>query len=117
MSEKKSPFLPYSEQDTFSAHSSSSTSSTPFSAEMTLFPVTSPFVTSTTASPGPGINPPVSASRSKSGPASSTPGDAQPSFKCEHCGRGFLFKNNLKAHLRTHTRDRKYTCESLIFAK
>lgn len=31
-------------------------------------------------------------------------------FKCENCGRGFLFKNNLKAHLRTHTRDKKYVC-------
>lgn len=33
----------------------------------------------------------------------------QGSFKCEHCDRAFLFKNNLKAHLRTHTRDKKYT--------
>ncbi|ODN01107.1 Krueppel-related zinc finger protein 1 [Orchesella cincta] len=35
----------------------------------------------------------------------------QGSFKCEHCDRAFLFKNNLKAHLRTHTRDKKYTCD------
>ena len=25
-------------------------------------------------------------------------------FKCDECGRAFLFKNNLKAHLRTHSR-------------
>ncbi|CAL8126790.1 unnamed protein product [Orchesella dallaii] len=35
----------------------------------------------------------------------------QGNFKCEHCDRAFLFKNNLKAHLRTHTRDKKYTCD------
>jgi len=35
----------------------------------------------------------------------------QGNFKCDQCGRTFLFKNNLKAHLRTHTRDKKYTCE------
>lgn len=31
-------------------------------------------------------------------------------FKCDECGRSFLFKNTLKAHSRTHSKEKKYSC-------
>lgn len=34
----------------------------------------------------------------------------QGNFKCDECGRSFLFKNNLKAHQRVHSKEKKYTC-------
>lgn len=58
-----------------------------------------------------GTSPNSTVNSGDGGSDSSKDSKNQGNFKCEHCDRGFLFKNNLKAHLRTHTRDKKYTCE------
>ena len=31
--------------------------------------------------------------------------------KCSHCGRGFFTRQELEAHVRTHTGDKPYVCQ------
>ena len=44
-------------------------------------------------------------------PPSRTMVNTEGEFKCEYCGKGFQFRNNLKAHYKTHLREKTYSCD------